>query len=371
MKVLVDISSAPDKCGWNTGLIRYAMNVLDGFAALGLKDIHILTTSLWKDYVKERFPEFNVQYFTRLPRIPVLDKPKGYVDSFRRRKAINNSGCDVVFMPFLGKRFDYRKVNIPLVLTVHDLQLYRITKPLNSFITKKLQFPLLIRRSTRLIAITDFVKKDTISFFKNVPEEKVVVIHNGVNLPEIEGPLPFAKEEKYILTVNSLTEYKNIITLVKAFNTLKDKIPHKLVIVGRTTEYWNNVIAPYVSSNNLDDRVIHLENLENDVLWGLYKHTSLFVSTSTMEGFGYTPVEAAIAGAKVISTNMTALPESTMGLVNYYEPATDPLALAEKIMETLDKEDYKERQMISSALKKEYDYVDRAHDVYSLLKSIL
>lgn len=64
MKVLVDISSAPDKCGWNTGLIRYAMNVLDGFAALGLKDIHILTTSLWKDYVKERFPMMSYLFFS-------------------------------------------------------------------------------------------------------------------------------------------------------------------------------------------------------------------------------------------------------------------------------------------------------------------
>ena len=59
-----------------------------------------------------------------------------------------------------------------------------------------------------------------------------------------------------------------------------------------------------------------------------------------------------------------------MGLVNYYEPATDPKVLATRIIETLEKDDLKERENISESFKKEYDHKARAADVYSLLKEV-
>jgi len=367
MRLLIDISSIPDGNNWNTGLERYALTILEGFKKLELEDIHILTTDKRKEEIETLFPSFKVLSFKRFPRIFLLDKPKWYRDSFKWRKAINNSGCDMVFLPFLGKKFDFRKINKPFVLTVHDLQLYRMTKPLRLFIIKAFQYPIMVRRANGLIAISEYVKKDVASFF-NVPEDKIKVIHNAVKSPDIEGTVPFDEKEKYILTVNSLYPHKNIITLLRAFNLIKNQVSHKLVIVGRTTEHWNKVLYKYIKDNDLTNRVTHLENLEYDVLTGLYKHADLFVSTSLMEGFGYTPVEAAIAGAKVLSTKETSLPESTMGLVNYYEPATDPLALSQKIMDCLSDNNPLRLDDISLALKKEYDNVKRAADVYSFLK---
>jgi glycosyltransferase involved in cell wall biosynthesis len=64
----------------------------------------------------------------------------------------------------------------------------------------------------------------------------------------------------------------------------------------------------------------------------------LFITTSLCEGFGYTPVEAALSGTEVISTMCGSLPEVTMNLVNYYYPATDYKELVKKIIELLQKE---------------------------------
>jgi len=368
MRLLVDISSIPDGNNWNTGLERYALTILEGFEKLGLGDINILTTEKRKDEIKTMFPSFNVLYFKRFPRIFILDKPKWFWDSFKWRKAINNSGCDMVFFPFLGKKFDFKKINKPFALTVHDLQIYRITKPWKYFIIKRFQYPIMVRRANRIIAISEFVKKDVAGFFNGLDKEKITVVHNGVIVPEKEGNIPLASDDKFILTVNSFYPHKNIITLLKAYNIIKDKIPHKLVIVGRRTKHWKKVLYKYIVDNNLNERVIHLENLEYETLIGLYKNTDLFISTSLMEGFGYTPVEAAISGAKVLSSTETSLPESTMGLVEYYKPATDYGVLSERIMEALSVEDRDKRLRVSEILKREYDYISRAADIYSVLK---
>jgi glycosyltransferase involved in cell wall biosynthesis len=56
------------------------------------------------------------------------------------------------------------------------------------------------------------------------------------------------------------------------------------------------------------------------------------------EGFGITPIEAALFGVPVITTRETSIPEVTQNLLHYYEPATDAIRLAEKILEVLREE---------------------------------
>ena len=166
-------------------------------------------------------------------------------------------------------------------------------------------------------------------------------------------------------------KYKNLSTLLRAFALIKDRIPHDLVLVGKETEYWKTELSSFINASGLEGRVKRLDNLNEESLWGLYKASDVFVTTSLMEGFGYTPVEAAIAGTKVVSTKETALPESTMGLVYYYEPATNPVSLSKKILEVLDLEDVDKRESISRELIKEYDPVTKAREIHSLLESLV
>lgn len=70
----------------------------------------------------------------------------------------------------------------------------------------------------------------------------------------------------------------------------------------------------------------------------LYQNAALFVSPSLCEGFGITPIEAALFGVPVITTRETSIPEATQNLLHYYEPAIDDTRLAEKILDVLQKE---------------------------------
>lgn len=154
--------------------------------------------------------------------------------------------------------------------------------------------------------------------------------------------------------------------MVKAFIELKDTISHKLVVVGKSTDYWEKEILPIIVESGIQDRIVHLSHYVSDEeIARLYRSADVFISPSLYEGFGYTPVEAAMCGTPVICTRETALPEVTMGLVNYYEPALDHIALKNKIMEVLKNYPTKEQlKVISDTFKAQYDNAMQARKIY-------
>lgn len=106
---------------------------------------------------------------------------------------------------------------------------------------------------------------------------------------------------------------------------------------------WKQVVMPYAKDKRFADRIIRLQNISNEELKYLYEHADLFVTTSLHEGFGYTPIEAAVCGCPVISSTCEALPDTPQGLLNYYEPAMDEQALSNRIAEVLSRQPSEEK----------------------------
>lgn len=92
---------------------------------------------------------------------------------------------------------------------------------------------------------------------------------------------------------------------------------------------------PYIRSCNMENRIIQLQNLTDKELRYLYEHASLFVTSSLNEGFGYTPIEAAMCKCPVVCSIQEALPDVTQELLNYYQPAMDAEALADRMIQVL------------------------------------
>ena len=78
----------------------------------------------------------------------------------------------------------------------------------------------------------------------------------------------------------------------------------------------------------------------------LFKNCKLFVTPSENEGFGRTPIEAALFLKPVISSRATSLEEATCGLVHYIENPRDDKELAETIMDVLQNPD-SEKKLIN------------------------
>lgn len=102
----------------------------------------------------------------------------------------------------------------------------------------------------------------------------------------------------------------------------------------------------------------------------LYKNASLFVSPSLMEGFGFTPIEAALYEVPVICNKESALYETTKGLLNYYEPGTDEYALSRMMYQILTSPNL-DLASIAKTYEMAYSVKRQAQDFIALFNTVL
>lgn len=358
MKILVDLS---DRAEIYSSVTIYAIRILNGFRDNGYKDIIILCHSAIYEYVQFAYPNY-------LCIKANSDKGKLWKNGWAWSKQVNHIDCDIIFSTkgWLTSLFCNKRI----IRVVHDIQQLR-TEHGKELWKYRILWPLVLLKSYKIITISEFVKKDILKTYPFIPFSKLKVIHNSIilNKPKTKvRPIP----EKYILYISRLVDYKNVITLIKALNILKNNIPHKLVIIGKSTNYWEKEVLPYIKEKKLESRILHIkEPISEDDIIQYYSCADLFIHPSLMEGFGYPPVEAAILGTPVLTTKETALYEVTMGLVNYYEPPTSEKTMAEKIKELLQVPISEEKLTeISMKLQQQYEYKQQAEKIYNYLKDV-
>jgi glycosyltransferase involved in cell wall biosynthesis len=180
-------------------------------------------------------------------------------------------------------------------------------------------------------------------------------------------------QNPYITAVNIQHRHKNIITLIKAFEKIKDIIPHDLYLVGRMTADSEHLVS-YVQEHRLSDRIIFKGFLDDTTLAEIIKGGALYVNPSLYEGFGMTCVEAMLAGAPTLVSRISAIPEVTMGLCDYYEPPDDAQALAEAIKGILlnkEKKTPAELEIISRKIYDQYNYIKISRQYFDLITSLM
>ena len=137
--------------------------------------------------------------------------------------------------------------------------------------------------------------------------------------------------------MNRFNPEKNTETLIRAFDLLKDKIPHILYLKGdHKCEKERKELERLADDLGLGDRIVfdHSFRTEGEMRY-LYTHADLFVSPSLKEGFGWTPIEAAILKAPVLVSDIDIFKETTCGRIPRFDPHS-PDDLAGHIQKVLD-----------------------------------
>lgn len=130
-------------------------------------------------------------------------------------------------------------------------------------------------------------------FFEEADTEQVKVKYN---LPE-----------KFILSVGTVEERKNQLSILKALQLQELNIP--VVFVGNPTSYCND-IHKYIAENDLKEQVVFLRNIPEKDLAAIYQLASLSIYISVFEGFGLPVIESMACGCPVITSNVSCLPET-------------------------------------------------------------
>lgn len=149
-----------------------------------------------------------------------------------------------------------------------------------------------------------------------VPNEKIVVIPNGIDLSEYAN-LPhrglFRKKfgldanEKIVLYLARIHQIKGIDVLVKAFANLVDKLDNvKLVIVGPDDGYLSEVEV-LIESLNISDNVLISGPLYGQDKLEAYVDADVYVLPSKYETFPMSVLEAYACNKPVVASNFGGL----------------------------------------------------------------
>lgn len=227
-------------------------------------------------------------------------------------KMLIERGDHDVFHPTYFNPYFLKRVKKPYVLTMHDM-IYEVM-PENFPATdptpqhKKLTTD----AATAVIAISESTKKDLISFL-NVPEEKITMIHHGLDLeaPLLIEPIP-GLPENFILFVGERDNYKNFSRFAEAAAELLNEYPdlHVVLAGGKPFQAGN---IPF------GERYLQL-NVSDAQLNYLYQKAQAFVFPSLYEGFGYPLLEAFKAGCPIAASNTSCFPEIGGDAVAYFDP---------------------------------------------------
>jgi len=168
-----------------------------------------------------------------------------------------------------------------------------------------------------------------------VPDDRVLILHEGVHLPAHWG-VPRGQQEEVnvpiILCPAGLRPIKGHKYLIEAFTILRERgVKLELWLAGQGE--LRQELQGQVEALGLSDRVVFLGHLPHLELLDLYSQgkIALVVLPSLHEGIPVSLIEAMAYGVPVISTIVGGTPELLEEGAGLLVPPEDPLALADAI----------------------------------------
>lgn len=190
-------------------------------------------------------------------------------------------------------------------------------------------------RAYKIFAISFATKQDIVELF-NIPEEKIIVSYIG-GLPTdyqfaekecIADNSKLIFDEGYFLYIGTIEPRKNIITIVKAFESYLEKTGNqeKLILAGK--KGWNcDDVYEYIDKSKYSNFILLPGYISDNDKNYLLNHARIFLFPSLYEGFGIPILEAMAYHIPVITANNSALPEVAGNAGFYIDNATDEAAL--------------------------------------------
>jgi len=283
-----------------------------------------------------------------------------------------------------------KKTGIKSVVTIHDLIPERYPEQYNPMDVKiyRKKFRYACEQADKIIAISDQTRRDIIDFYK-IPGDKINICYQScspvfsVRASEEDKKRVAKKYElppEFFLSVGSVVERKNLLTVCKAFFLLRNDLDVPLLVIGDGGKYKQQV-EDFILQHDLEKKIIFLsakKNTKGDPdflstpdLAIIYQLAIAMLYPSFFEGFGAPVLEALWSRLPVITSNVSCLPE-VGGPGSYYVDPNSAEDLAEGMLKV-----YTNKELVSTMIEKGIEHTRKfspekyAASVMDVYKSLM
>ncbi|MDO8529482.1 MAG: glycosyltransferase family 1 protein [bacterium] len=271
------------------------------------------------------------------------------------------------------------------VITFQDLAIYKVEHCYNSIKCAKDRtvYKMMARKARKIIAVSESTKKDIQEMF-NVPDDRITVIHNGLDkrffdIPQIDSRKILEKygiAKKYILFVGTLEPSKNIARLLEAFALFKKEIKknnfnfdYLLVLAGK--KGWLSQEYPRIAKDlGISKDIVFTGYIVGDELVPLFKNAEFFVMPSLYEGFGMTVLEAFATGTPAIISRVSSLPEIAGEAAQFVDPMNKEEIFGAMLKFSQDENLRNEFRAKGIEQAKKFDWQETARKTLEVYKSL-
>jgi glycosyltransferase involved in cell wall biosynthesis len=256
---------------------------------------------------------------------------------------------------------------IPLICTQHGLDEPQLR--LKWKLLSRANRYVLSRKFQNIVAVSEDIR-NTLSKRYGLPVEKLVVIHNGTEIPEEIHP----DRGNHPFTIGSagrffpVKDYPFFVEVAAEVNKYAKDIRFELA--GEGPELDN--ISERIQRYGLQD-VFRIGGFVEDISV-LYMGLDLYINTSTHEGLPMSVLEAMSHGLPIVAPKEGGIREVvTDGLQGFLIEGRNPKRFAEKCLAIYRDRNLRQRMGVSSREKvaKEYSIKTMAGKYYELYKKIL
>jgi len=332
----------------NTGLGNYSRDAIRVLSNYYADNKYFLYTPKEKENSSLAFLNDTSNTFVRTPQSLLNKALKSYWRSKSIVRDLFNNKIDIYHGLSHEIPLGIERTNIKTVVTIHDLIFIRypyLFRTIDRKIYYK-KFKSACQRADKIIAISQQTKQDIIDFFF-IDEKKIKVVYQGCNSifhhkisnnikQEIQKKYNLPKD--YLLSVGSIEERKNLLTILKA---LKELPKQKLVVIGNGKAYKIKCLR-FISKHNLSDRVLFLTGLDLTEMAAIYQNAQILIYPSIFEGFGIPILEALFSKTPVITSKDGCFYEAGGLFTKYINPLSIE-QMREAIMEILNSKELREK----------------------------
>ena len=348
LKVVVDatpVDSKPSGVGFYVANLIYALDVLQKKENFQLGVVYQPGLKNWlrRDF---SFPE-SLKYSSQQHLLPLPVRISDLLLALGFKPSLSYFEKYFGFPDILhGTNYSvYPCQNSLKVINIYDLTFIKYPNYIDSVVeTYTERVKRCLQWTDLVLTISESSKKDIIKYLKVDPEKVHVTPLASRYYPNYlseeisqiltkEANYDFSKP--YLLFVSTIEPRKNINTIIRAFNFLKEKykIEHQLILIGK--KGWNyEPIFAAIENSPWANQIHHFNYLSNELVALFYSKADVFVYPSHYEGFGLPVLEAMTLGAPVISSNTSSIPEVTGDAAILVDP-NNPIQLGEAILKVI------------------------------------